>query len=236
MNFFLALCINDFRSTYRDPVFKALLFFPFLSFVIIRWLIPYLAAHFSVLVEYKEVILMWGCLQSSIMFGFIYGFLFLEEKEEHVSDVIRVMPISGFKLVSSRLFLGVVISTVVDLCLVYYGGIFRISLIKAFLVSFQFSLSAPLIALVLGALANNRIEGLAQMKVLNLLLILPGLIYFLPQKAMHLTAVIPTYWSFKTLEFAGSNDLDFSLFLVLGFIIHFLFMWWFNRKMAKTRR
>ncbi len=234
MSFFLYLCVNDFRSTFRDPIFKAILFFPFLSFAIIRWVFPFLMSHFAILIPYRVVILMWACLQSSIMFGFIYGFLFLEEKEEHVWDVIRVMPIAGIKLVFSRLFLGVIISSIVNFCIIHWGKIIDISVLEALLVSFLFSLSAPLIALVLGAMAENRIEGLALMKIFNLFLIIPGLIYFLPQKFAHLTAIIPTYWSFRTLEYAGNDLHHFLLFLVVGLFIHIIFMAYFNRRMARN--
>ncbi len=234
MKTILALSANDLQSTFRDPVFKGLLFFPFVAFVLIRWGVPYVVHTYPEVAPYTVVILMWGCLQSATMFGFMYGFLFLEEKEEQIWQVIRILPVSGIKLVFSRLLLGLLISTAVNFCLIHFGQIIYISFIKEILLSLQFSLAAPLIALALGALAKNRIEGLAQMKIVNVLLIMPALIYFIPGKAMHLTALIPTYWSYRSLEMAHSQSDSFMLFLLVGFALYLLGIGLLTRKMERS--
>jgi hypothetical protein len=231
MNRLLVLSLGDLRSTFRDPVFKILLFFPFMSFVLIRWGLPEILQRYPVVEPYREVILMWACLQSAIMFGFIYGFLFLEEKEENIWQVLRILPVSGLKLVFARLLIGLIISTLVNLCLIHFGKIIQISLAKEVLLSLQFSLAAPFIALLLGAFAQNRIEGLAQMKIINLLLMLPALIYFIPSAWVHLlTAFIPTYWSYRSLEMA-QDDLPFMLYLATGFILYALAIFFLNKRM-----
>lgn len=234
MNSILVLSANDFRSTFRDPVFKGLLVFPFLSFAIVRWVFPLLINRFPSIEPYGPVILMWGCLQSAIMFGFIYGFLFLEEKEENIWQVIRVLPISGLKLVLSRLLIGLIISSMVNFTLIHWGRIAHFPLYQEILLSIQFSLAAPLIALALGAFANNRIEGLAQMKIVNMLLIIPGLIYILPYKAFHLTALIPTYWSFRSLEMATKNSADFFWFFIIGMIFYLTCIFLLNRRLERS--
>jgi fluoroquinolone transport system permease protein len=100
------------------------------------------------------------------------------------------------------------------------------------LLSLQFSLVAPLLALSLGAFAANKIEGLAQMKIFNLLLILPGLIYFLPFPLLHLLALIPTYWSFRTLEHANHPGPFFAYFAA-GSLVYMAFLLLLNRRMEK---
>jgi len=233
MRFILSLSFNDLRSTFRDPVFKALLFFPFISYGIVAWVLPAVIHRWPVVGDYSDVILMWACMQSSTMFGFIYGFLFLEEKEENINQALRVVPVSGIMLVFSRLLIGMGISFLVSMALFHFGGVVRLPLISEMLLSLLYSLSAPLITLLLAAFARNRIEGLAQMKMVNILLMFPGLIYFLPYKTLHLTALVPTYWSFRATEMAIRHSTLFLLFFSGGLLLHLGIIYWLNKKLGK---
>ncbi len=233
MKFILSLSLNDLRSTFRDPVFKALLFFPFISYGIIAWGLPAVIHRWPVVQDYSHIILMWACMQSSTMFGFIYGFLFLEEKEENITQALRVVPVTGIMLVFSRLLIGMGISFLVSLVLFQFGGVVQLPVIDEILLSVLYSLSAPLITLLLAAFARNRIEGMAQMKIVNIFLMLPGLIYFLPYKALHLTAIAPTYWSFRATEMAILHSPLFLLYFVGGLLIHLGIIFWLNRRLEK---
>ena len=227
------LSISDLRSTFREPMFKVLLLFPFLAYVIVRYVLPVICEKYPVIVPYKEVVLMWACLQSATMFGFIYGFLLLEEKEENIWQMIRITPVSVFTVVLSRLLIGVLISFIVNFFLISFGNIVDLPIVQEIILSFLYSLAAPLIALSLGALAKNRIEGLAQMKIVNIVLILPAMIYFLPYKAAHLTALAPTYWSNRALESAGDTS-NFILFSLASLMIHIIFIFFLNRRLGRV--
>lgn len=232
MKSLVTLSISDLHSTFREPLFKVLLFFPFLAFAIIRWGYPILLNLYPPVEPYSEVILMWACLQSATMFGFIYGFIFLEEKEESIWQAVQVLPISGFMLVASRLVIGVLISTLVNFTILHYGGIIQLQVWKEFVIAIHFSLAAPLIALYIAAFARNKIEGLAQVKVINILVLLPAIIYFLPYKATFVTAVIPTFWSFRSLEFADSLK-EFAIFLLVGLVCYSIAWIFLVKKMKR---
>jgi hypothetical protein len=133
-------------------------------------------------------------------------------------------------LVFSRLFIGMLISFLVSMVLFHFGGIASLPLIQELLLSILFSLSAPLITLLITAFAGNRIEGMAQMKIFNLLLMMPGLIFFLPYKALHLMAIIPTYWSFRATEMAMEGSSRFLLFVAGGILLHLAIIFFLNRK------
>lgn len=228
----LILSIADFRSTFREPMFKGLLFFPFIAYVIVRWVLPAVEVQYPAVSNYKLVVLMWACLQSATMFGFIYGTLFLEEKEENLFEVIMITPVPLFKIVLSRLLIGLIISVVVNFFLINYGRVVHLPILKVILISFLFGLAAPLIALILAAFAKNRIEGLAQMKIVNILLIIPALIYFIPHKTAHLTAVIPTYWTNRALEFANDN-MKFIWLFATSLIFHLVCFFLLNKKFSQ---
>jgi hypothetical protein len=194
--------------------------FPFLSFIIIRWILPFSIGLYPPIADYSVVILMWTCMQGASLFGFIYGFLFLEEKEENINLAYYVLPQSNFKIAITRLSIGMIISAIVNFTLLHFGNILTIPLIYEILISIQYSFLAPFMALYLDVFAKNKIEGLAQIKIVNLLIITPALIYFFPFKILHVTALIPTYWSFRSIEFANDSGM-FLLFNSIGILYYF---------------
>jgi hypothetical protein len=54
MNQLIHLSLSDLRSTFRDPVFKVLLFFPFMSFALIRWGFPEILERFPAVAPYSQ--------------------------------------------------------------------------------------------------------------------------------------------------------------------------------------
>nr|WKN39677.1 hypothetical protein K4G66_13345 [Tunicatimonas sp. TK19036] len=219
MNKLLLISQNDFRITFRDPMLKGLLFFPLVALAIVKFLVPYLSEQYPVFEPYHSVILMWSCMQAATMFGFINGFLFLEEKDENVFSALRVSPIKAGTFVLLRLAAGVIISIIVNLLLLLLGGLVDIPFGPALLLAIQYSLIAPLLALMTATFAKNKMEGLAQFKIFNLLLNLPILRYFLDVKALEGFAVVPTYWSFRSLEAVATGG-NFWLFYTLGLLVY----------------
>ncbi len=230
----LTLSQNDFRNTFRDPMFRFLLVFPIVSFAIVYWAVPAIEGVYLPITPYKPVVLMWASLQSATMFGFIYGFLFLEEKEESVWQAVRLLPISGLRLLFSRLLVGLVVSFIANFTIIHFGGIAALPVYISMLLAAVFSLTTLVIALWLGAMSHNKIEGMAQMKILNVILMLPGITYFLPYKFLHITAVIPTYWSFKGIEMSMANSTDFWRYLAGGIVFQLAIIFFLNRKLQRA--
>ena len=60
-------------------------------------------------------------------------------------------------------------------------------------------------------------------------------IYFLPYKGMHAMAVLPTYWSFRSLEKAiTGTEQQFYLFLAAGFIFQSVIILFLSKRLAKS--
>jgi hypothetical protein len=203
------------------------------SFAIVYWAVPAIEDIYPPITPYKPVVLMWASLQSATMFGFIYGFLFLEEKEENVWQAVRLLPISGLRLLFSRLLVGLVVSFIANFTIIHFGGIANLPAHISMLLAATFSLTTLVIALWLGAMSQNKIEGMAQMKILNIVLMLPGIIYFLPYNFLHITAVIPTYWSFKSIEMGIANNTSFWWFLVGSIVFQLIAIFFLNRKLQR---
>ena len=219
MKRFLTLSRNDFRMVFRDPMLRLFLLLPLLIILAVVWGIPPVFAAYPAVQDYDYVILMWAGTQASTLFGFINGFVFLEEKDEHVFAALRVMPIAASTLIGVRMLLGVSIAFAVNVTTFSLCPWLPMSSVEVLLIALQYSLLAPLLTLALATFAENKVEGLAQFKVYNFIIILPALIYFLPFRALHALAVVPTYWTFRSVEAVHSGE-HYFLFIGIGFVAY----------------
>lgn len=222
MMYLLHLVRNDFRLAYRDPIMRLILAMPLMILLLIWFVAPLLLLRFPIISHYQHVLLMWACLQTPVMFGFINGFLFLEEKEHGVHQALQVLPVSAGDLLLNRNLLGMVSSFLLNLLLLLSSGLIVADLLPALLLALQYSLLGPTLSLLLLTFAQNKVQGMAQFKVYNLLAILPALVYFLPQWWAHLLAFIPTYWSFRSIGMLPQEG--WLMPLTIGFGVYALLL------------
>ncbi len=219
MSQIFTLSVNDFRMVFRDPMLRIFLFMPLLVLAVVVWLVPVLFAAYPAARAYDYVILMLAGMQTSTMFGFINGFVFLEEKDEQVFSALRVLPVSAGMLVGVRMLLGFAVAFLVNGVLLRLTPWVEMGWGQTLLLAVQYALLAPLLALLVATFAQNKVEGLAQFKLYNFALNLPALIYFLPHKLLHALAVIPTYWTFRSVEALHTGG-DFWLFYGIGTLVY----------------
>ena len=215
MNQILILSANDFCMVFRDPMLRIFLFMPLLVLAVVVWVVPVLFAAYPAARDYDHVILMLAGMQASTMFGFINGFVFLEEKDEQVFSALRVLPVSAKMLVGVRMLLGFAVACLINMVLFRIVPWVTMGWGQTVLLSMQYALLAPLLALLVATFAQNKVEGLAQFKLYNFALNLPALIYFLPYRLLHTLAVIPTYWTFRSVEALPVGG-DFWFFYGIG--------------------
>ena len=77
------------------------------------------------------------------------------------------------------------------------------------------ALSAPLVALVLTTAAPNKVAGLAVLKVLNGVNLLPIAAFFPPTPIQYVAGIIPTYWPMRAFWSAAAGE-GCLAYLVIG--------------------
>jgi len=105
------VAVNDFRLVFRDPSLRFFLIFPILNLLVVRYGVPFAVQNFEVLNNYVAVILMAMTTQGSLIFGFIYSMVLIDEKDTHVAKVYGVLPVSKFWFVNFRLVAPFLLST-----------------------------------------------------------------------------------------------------------------------------
>ena len=198
MNKLFSLFLNDGRFVMRDATLAVLAIAPFLMLSFIRFVLPFLAdAYLPMLTDYYAYIIAMFCLIVAIFPAFAVSFMMLEEKDENIFAVLRVMPLSFGQFLAYRLTFVFVFGFCFSLLTLLLNGLVDINAFSGVGMAFLFALSGPIVALVVSTFAKNKVEGLTVLKGINFLLILPLLSIFVPSPWAYAFGVIPQYWGYQ---------------------------------------
>lgn len=127
--------------------------------------------------------------------GLLAGLVLLDERDEGVLPALRVTPLSLRGYALARAGASVVLSLATLLVAVPLSGSLPSGgLARTFPVLILAALFAPLPALLLAAVASNKVEGLAAMKATSLLFFTPLLAWFTDSRWALLLGAVPGYW------------------------------------------
>jgi len=201
MNAVLALAQKDLRVIYRDRFMVLIAAYAFVLAAIARFGVPWVPlADLGLFVA--PAIVMFGTL----LLGTVLGFALVEEREQGTWLLLRVLPI-GVPAVFVYLTVttGALSLAVSFVAAMLYG--YPVADWPAFLFMLVASApAAPLMMLAIGALAENKIEGLAVSKLLSAAGILPVLVFFVPPSWQLVAAWCPLYWMYLGLLHAYAGD------------------------------
>lgn len=138
--------------------------------------------------------------------GLVTGFLLLDERDSKTLTALRVTPLSMRRYLAYRVAGPLAIATVSTLVGYAIVGLAPVPLDALLSVALVGGLSAPLFALVLAAAAPNKVAGLAVVKMLNAINLLPVAAAFLPMPLQYVAGVIPTYWPMRALWSAAAGE------------------------------
>jgi len=220
----IQLSVTDFKLIFRDPSLRIFLAMPLLIFAVVLLGIPMLVEAFADVEEYISLILMGATMQTSTMFGFIYSFVLIDEKDNGVAKVYGVLPVSKTGFVASRMVIPFVLSTLMTLALLVVQPFYAFAMMPMVLLSILCGLIAPLLAIVVTILSKNKMEGMTWFKLVNLLVIIPLVAFFIPEYAL-LFGVIPTHWAFQMLgDMVDGESWLIGFFIGLGFVLGLLLL------------
>ena len=171
-------------------------------------------------------------MQSSVMFGFIYSMVLIHEKEISVSKVYGILPISQSKLIYLRLIVPLIFATTVTYVLFLWQP-FIFSSHASFLgLALLCGIFAPLLAMLISVLSSNRMEGMTWFKLVNLIMVLPLIVYFIPDLGNWL-GFIPTHWAYQMLAGMAVDGSSLWSFL-MGLIYALLLLIWLVKRFTST--
>lgn len=227
MNKVIAFTRGDIKNILRDGLLIASLFAPLLLAVFIRLAFPWLAdlSYFHLqfdLTEHYPFALSFLTMFTPMMIGAMAGLILLDERDEQMLTYYAVTPLgqSGYLLYRFTLpALGSLIFSFLVLPLANLAELNYLALVPVFTLA---ALQAPLVALLMGAYAGNKVEGLTLTKGLGFTFIGPALGYLAPHPWSYAGAIFPPYWVTEAFMASFAPGLPYALYLLGGFLSHIL--------------
>ena len=195
------LLAKDVRGVYRDGMLAVLAFYPLLLAGVLRVGLPSIpVAHLDLYLAPFPLIL------GGTVLGTVLGFALIEEREQQTWLLLRVLPLSQGTLFGYLGTLTMGFSVVVGLtaALIYGRPVAEPVLFVG--MTLAIAAQAPLVMLLIGAAARNKVEGFAFAKILGTVTMLPALVFVVPVSWQPLLWWHPFYWVYVgTLEAYGAE-------------------------------
>lgn len=219
----LSIIKADIKNIFRDRSLAFIVFLPLLFLALLRFAPPVYEPYAVILKEYRSYILAFFCVLTSGLYGFILSFIMLDEKDQGIIPLLKVLPVPAGKLMYMRSALIFGLGFLSNCMLVFFSGIVEYSLIKGVLLSILSSFAGPISAFIITSLANNKIEGVTYFKLFNLVLMAPMAGLFIQSKLAILVGIIPFYWMYA--GFVGSDILSPNFNILIGLLYNLLILW-----------
>lgn len=204
---------NDIRGTYRDPLLVMIVIAPVIWTTGVAVLTPRVTAMlaarngFNLEPYYPLILTAFLLLTSIIIVGGLAAFLVLDDMDAGALTALRVTPVPLSVFVAYRAATVMVVTTVYVVATMSLSGILEPGLIGPLMpIGLLAGLSAVVTLLLVLAMANNKIQGLAVVRALGMLIAgLPCLPWFIHSGWNLAFGVLPPYWAAKAFWVAGDH-------------------------------
>jgi fluoroquinolone transport system permease protein len=204
---------NDLRGTYREPLLVMLVIAPVIWTMGVAVLTPMfgemLAERYAFdLAPYHPLILTALLLLTSIIIvGALAAFLVLEEIDAGTMAALRVTPVPLSVFFAYRASTVMIVTTVFVVATMTFSRILQPGLIPVLVpIGLLAGMTATVTLLLIVAVANNKIQGLAMVRALGMLIAgLPCLPWFIDSPWGLAFGVLPPYWAAKAFWVASEN-------------------------------
>lgn len=248
MKKYLSLVKYEFKTIVKDLMNLFILLYPVLMLFICGYLLPAIVKRaagsdtntsaITLLIGFVLLISIGG-----FMMGAMLGFSLLDNRDENTLLNIAASPVTvsgyatfkiiytyilailgnifmvgGLKLLASESYIVVYGGVTIGLLdNITYGHIIIFSIVSGLIV--------PFVALVLGAIAKNKIEGFAMVKGGGLFVMIPMLVLLdsFQDAKQYIFGIFPNFWPIKailnlSLGTQNAANLDFWLYMLIGAI------------------
>lgn len=242
MVFVLKLAINDLRNIIRDRMFIFLFIgYPVMlilfSRILVHLIAPRIENMFPLATNFP-LILMFFIVVIPFIFSFIAAFLILDERDEHLLTVLRVMPISRNSYLIYRMFFMFLFAFIVLLIFPPLSGLvegIQFSYLLYIPTALLFAFLTPFCALLVSSFATNKVQAFAIFKIGGTVFLLPIFAFLLNlDNLKYIFSPIPNFWSLLSLNSIIQNGTIDMVPLIIGYVYHIVLIailfYIFNKK------
>ncbi len=222
----------DWKNISRDAISFVVLLVPLMLFFVMKFLIPVIrdfALQWFELQEYYILIFSLFFIMVPYMTGILAGFLFLDERDQHILEAIAVTPLQRRGHLWFRSSLMMLLSLAFALGLYPWSGLVSPDWMRLLVVALVASLEVPLFALLLLSIAHNKVEGLAISKFLGLVSFAPIIAFFLSGAWKYTMAWSPPFWLVQA--YLADSSSAFWIHIGVGLAYHIVLVGLLIRRM-----
>ncbi len=230
----------DAKNIRRDELLRWIIFAPVLMALLIRLLFPIILVRageilqFDLMPYYEPVTSFMIMLLTPYLAGLVIGFLLLDQRDDGTLTALQVTPLSLNGYLLYRLTMPMLLSIVMTLVAAPLSGVVNIGFGKLVLTAVCAAPFAPIFALLLASLAQNKVQGFAITKVAGIILVPPLLAYFITAPWTIILGIFPTYWPAMTLWSAQANDPTFWFYWGAGLVYQAVVLALLTRRFNKV--
>lgn len=200
---FKSLIPIDIRNIGRDSGISWMILLPLITGALVRWGVPPLHSYiletysFDITPYYPPLLGYFFIGLAPMVFAVLIGFVLIDEKDDNTLTALQVTPLSLYSYLAYRIIVPIILTLILVPFLFPFSGVSNLSWSGAFLSALAGAPIAPMFALYLASLAQNKVQGFALMKLSGLVLLLPVFAYFVEPPLEYLFGLVPTYWPIK---------------------------------------
>ncbi len=230
----------DFRSIRRDSLTSWMIFLPVLLALVLRWGVPPITARLMEqynfdLVQYYPVLLAYFFVgMCPMVFGAVIGFLLLDEKDDRTLTALQVTPLPLNSYILYRVAVPILLTFGLMFVLFPLANLTPFDLRTVLLTALAAAPMAPMLALMFGSLAQNKVQGFALMKLTGFIFIAPVVAYFAPAGWELAFGIVPTYWPMKVYWLLYEGATVVWPYVVVAVVYQLLVTVYFARRFYKV--
>lgn len=226
----------DSLNVRRDAMLRWMIFLPIVITIAIRLLLPRIVVRLDGWLP-LDLQTLYAPLMGAIFFlivpflwGMLIGFLLLDQRDDGTLTALQITPLPMSHYLLYRLGMPALLSAVTTVVLFPFAGLAMLSPLPLLVLALLGAPLAPLVALLLAAFAENKVQGLAMSKASGLLMLPALAAYFLPAPWRWLAAVAPTFWTAEAFWQALQNGSLFWIYVVGGALYQLLLIVYLGRR------
>lgn len=232
----------DSLSVRRDAMLRWMIFLPVVITAAVRLLLPAIVSRLDGWLP-LDLEALYAPFMGALFFllvpflwGILSGFLLLDQRDDRTLTALQVTPLPMSHYLIYRLGMPTFLSAVTTLVLFPFAGLATLSVTRLAALALLGAPLAPLVALLLAAFAENKVEGLAMSKASGLLMLPALAAYFLPAPWRWLAAVAPTFWTPEAFWRTTQNGSFFWLYVAGGALYQLLLIAYLGRRFERIMR
>ncbi len=233
---------NDARLIGRNSFLTGLIFAIIIMATLLRFGLPALAeavaanpeVPFSVADQFPMLIGYIAIFVGAMVGGMVVGFIVLDERDDNTIKALLVTPLPLNYYIAYRIFIPMLIAFGVIITEVLIINQAVPQLWQLVVIAAAGSLTAPLVMLFFGTVAQNKVQGFAMNKIIGTLGIVVIAAWFVEPPLQYVIGLFPPYWFVKGYWLAVAGDANWLLALGIGVLYTSVVILFFVRRFHKV--